>query len=145
MTLGVQRFAYPIQITPDRGCYFVDIPDLPGAATQSPTRADAVVRAADCVEEWLAGAITDRRPVPQPSPAKGRRTAAPGMLIAAKTAFYLAMRESGTTNVALGNALGLSEVEVRRMLDPRHATKIRRLEDALAYFGQRLVVTVEAA
>lgn len=41
--------------------------------------------------------------------------------------------------------MGVRESEVRRMLDPRHATKIGRLEDALARFGKRLVVTVEEA
>ena len=35
--------------------------------------------------------------------------------------------------------------EVRRMHDPRHPTKIGRLEEALARFGKRLVITVEAA
>ena len=41
-------------------------------------------------------------------------------------------------------ALGIQESEVRRMLDPRHATQIGRLEEALTQFGKRLVITVEA-
>lgn len=39
--------------------------------------------------------------------------------------------------------MGVQESEVRRMLDPRHATKVGRLEEALARFGKRLVITVE--
>jgi hypothetical protein len=40
------------------------------------------------------------------------------------------------------NPEGRAEGEVRRMLDPRHATKIGRLEEALATLGKRLVVEV---
>ena len=41
--------------------------------------------------------------------------------------------------------MGIQESEVRRMLDPRHASKTGRLEEALARFSTRLVVTVEEA
>ncbi len=41
--------------------------------------------------------------------------------------------------------MGLSETEIRRMLEPRHPTKIGRLEDALALLGRRISVVVEAA
>jgi hypothetical protein len=35
--------------------------------------------------------------------------------------------------------------EVRRMLDPRHHTKLPRIEEALEVFGMRRVVSVEEA
>ena len=70
---------------------------------------------------------------------------APGAVLAAKAALYEALREERLSNSAFAVALCVQESEVRRMLDPRHATKIGRLEDALARFGKRLVVTVEAA
>jgi len=41
--------------------------------------------------------------------------------------------------------MGVQESDIRRMLDPGHATKIGRLEEALARFGKRLVVSVEEA
>ena len=55
------------------------------------------------------------------------------------------MREVGIGNVKLGRRLGVAETEIRRCLDPWHATKINRLEDALASLGRRLIVTVDAA
>ena len=55
------------------------------------------------------------------------------------------MREVGIGNVKLGRRLGVAENEIRRCLDPWHATKINRLEDALASLGRRLIVTVDAA
>ncbi len=39
----------------------------------------------------------------------------------------------------------VDEKEVRRLLDPRHASKMSRLEFALAALGQQLVVGVQAA
>jgi antitoxin HicB len=65
--------------------------------------------------------------------------------MAAKAALYLAMREAGITNVQLARKLGCDEKEVRRMLDPRHPTKLPRIKEALEVFGKRLVVSVEEA
>jgi uncharacterized protein (DUF4415 family) len=42
-------------------------------------------------------------------------------------------------------SLGTDEREMRRVLDPIHATKLTRLVDALRVLGQRLVVGVEKA
>ena len=56
-----------------------------------------------------------------------------------------AMREVGIGNVELGRRLGVAENEIRRCLEPRQATKISRLDDALAALGRRLIVTVDAA
>ncbi len=62
-----------------------------------------------------------------------------------KAALYLAMREAGMTNVQLARRIGCDEKEVRRMLDPRHPTKLPRIKEALEVFGKRLVVSVEQA
>jgi DNA-binding IclR family transcriptional regulator len=51
--------------------------------------------------------------------------------MAAKAALYLAMGERGMTNVQLARKLGCDEKEVRRMLNPRHPTKLPRIKDAL--------------
>jgi len=55
------------------------------------------------------------------------------------------MREAGITNVQLARKLGCDEKEVRRMLDPKHATKLARIKEALGAFGKRLVVSIEEA
>ena len=65
--------------------------------------------------------------------------------MAAKAALYLAMRGAGITNVNLARKLGCDEKEVRRMLDPRHPTKLPRIKEALDILGKRLVVSVEEA
>jgi antitoxin HicB len=65
--------------------------------------------------------------------------------MAAKAALYLAMREAKMSNVELARKLGCDEKEVRRMLDPRHPTKLLRIKEALDVLGKRLVVGVEEA
>jgi antitoxin HicB len=65
--------------------------------------------------------------------------------MAAKAALYLAMAEAGMTNVQLARKLGCDEKEVRRMLDPRHHTKLPRIKEALDVFGKSLVVSVKEA
>ncbi|MFN3076334.1 MAG: type II toxin-antitoxin system HicB family antitoxin [Alphaproteobacteria bacterium] len=140
------RFAYPVDLTTDPdGRVVARIADLPGCVTDGTDRAEAMVEVADALEEALADVIIRRQDIPLPSPARGRPMAVPGAVIAGKVALYLALRDSDMTNVALAERLGMAESEVRRMLDPAHATKIGRLEQALAAVGRRLVVTMEAA
>lgn len=83
--------------------------------------------------------------IPRPSAARKRSLVTSGTLIAAKVALYEAMREAGISNVELGRRMGLAETEIRRCLDPRHKTKVGRIDDALAVLGRRLIVSVEAA
>ena len=140
------RFAFPVDLSRDEdGRLFARVPDLPGCLTDSRTRAGALRMAADALEEWLAAQMSDRLDVPQPSPARGRPLVAPGTAMAAKAALYTAMRETRTSNVALAKRIGVAEVEVRRMLDPRHNTKMSRIEQGLAALGRRLIVSVAAA
>ncbi len=139
------RYSYPVDLHNERqGGLSVTFPDFDEAFTDGDTFAEAVAEAADCLEEALAGRIARREDIPAPSPAKGRPPVTPGAVLAAKAALYEALREERLSNSAFAMVLGVQESEVRRMLDPRHATKIGRLEEALARFGKRLVITVEA-
>lgn len=140
------RYLYPVDLT-DHGPdgWLVVLPDLPEAITGGDTRDDALVQASDCLEEALAGRMKQRASIPHPGPSRGRPMVAPGALIAGKLALYEAMQAAGFSQVALAARLGVAEGEVRRMLDPRHATRIDRLEAALAKLGRRLVISVEDA
>ena len=105
------------------------------------TFAEAIAEAADCLEEALAGRIARREDIPAPSPAKGRPLVVPGAVLAAKAALYGALREQRLSNSAFAVAMGIQESEVRRTFNPRQATKIGRLEVALARFGKRPVLS----
>ncbi len=52
------------------------------------------------------------------------------------------MREAGLSKVELAHRLKVKEKEVRRMLDPRHGTRLHAMEQALAALGKHLIVEV---
>jgi len=144
----VRTFMYPAKFEPGdkAGVLVVTFRDLPEAITQGDGEKDALWQAADCLEESLAGRIADGREIPKATKqARGERMIPVPAPMAAKAALYLAMREAGITNVQLAGKLGCDEKEVRRMLDPRHPTKLPRIKEALDVFGKRLVVSVEEA
>ena len=144
----MRSFAYPATLTPDRevGGFTVTFPDLPEAITQGESRLDALKQAADCLDEAIAGRIRRGDEIPLASKTKAIQTlVSVPPLMAAKAALYLAMREAKMSNVKLAKQLGCDEKDVRRMLDPRHNSRINALQAALAALGKKIVVAVENA
>ena len=139
-------FTYPAELHQEGGGQLtVRFTDLPEAITSGEDRQDALRQAADCLEEAIAGRFADGLDIPAPSKAKRSRaqiTLSGSM--SAKASLYLAMREAGITRTQLAKRLGVDEKEVRRMLNPRHPTKLPRIEQALAALGKRLVVSLES-
>ena len=62
--------------------------------------------------------------------------------MAMKAALHLAMRERGITKSELARRLGVDEKEVRRLLDPRHGTRLPTMERALAALGKQVELKV---
>lgn len=144
----MRTFMYPAKLERGeaQGVFVITFRDVPEAITQGKGEKDALWQAADCLEEAIAGRIADRREVPKASKvARGERLIPVPAAMAAKAALYLSMVETGITNAQLARKLGCDEKEVRRMLDPRHPTKLPRIKEALDVFGKRLVVSVEEA
>jgi antitoxin HicB len=129
--------------------FVVPFPGWGWGTTQGETKAEALVRAEDALEEMVAAALAggDPLPVPATTPlAPDERPVTAGAQIATKVALHEALRASGLSRAELARRLGgLDEKEVRRMLDPRHPTKLARLEAALRALGRRLVVQVRDA
>ncbi|HXU33398.1 MAG TPA: type II toxin-antitoxin system HicB family antitoxin [Thermoanaerobaculia bacterium] len=137
------EFSYPVVLTPDEvdGGFVVTFPDLPEAITQAEDVPSALDEAADALEEAIAGRIRRGDPIPKPSAgARGGPEVPVPALTAAKAALYLALRESGITKSDLAIRLGCDEKEVRRLLDPRHPSKLSRIEKALSTLGKGLSV-----
>lgn len=128
------------------GGFVASFPDVPEALTEGATREGALVNAADALEVALLGRMKDGEDIPAVSAkARGSETVYVPAHSAAKLAFYSAFRESGLSQSALGRKIGKDEAEIRRMLDPYHATKLPPLEEALLALGKRLVIDVKAA
>ncbi|HWK43617.1 MAG TPA: type II toxin-antitoxin system HicB family antitoxin [Stellaceae bacterium] len=151
----MRRLAYPVTLTPanlaeggdpaDTG-FVVTFRDLPEAITQGETVMDALDAAADGLEEALAHRLSKGIAIPVPSDtSSGERVIAPSITIAAKAALAQCMAEAGMTKVALAKLLDIDEKAVRRLLDPNSASKLPRIEEALAALGHRLVAELETA
>lgn len=141
-------FVYPAVLTAEKkGGFTVHFPDLPEAITSGKSRDDALAQASDCLEEAIAGRISDGLEIPEPSGARGRgiTTVPLPAAMAAKAALYLAIKAAGVSNSELARRLRLDEREIRRLLDPRHATRLTRIQQVLEALGKRLVVSVDNA
>jgi antitoxin HicB len=143
----MRNFVYPANLIAEKwGEFTVKFPDLPEAITSGKNRLDALAQASDCLEEAIAARISDRLDIPEPSAPRRRQALVPlPAPMAAKAALYLAVRESSESNSRLARRLGLDEREIRRMLDPRHATRLTRLQEVLNLLGKRLLVSMDNA
>lgn len=140
------KFVYPAQLTKEPDGVTVSFRDLPEAVTCGKDFREALGEAPDCLEEAVATRINHGMDIPAPSEfMAGEVAISVPTQTAAKAALYLALREAGITKVALAEAMGCSEVQVRRLLDPRHNSRIEAIEQALAVLGRGLEVTIKVA
>lgn len=129
-----------------RSGYVVGFPDVPEAITQGRDMADARAMA----EEALGLALLSypARGLPPPKPrASGKSLVLVAVApdVAAKLAVLESFVAAGITKSELARRIGKDEKEVRRILDPKHATKLPALTAALRALGKRLVVGVTEA
>jgi antitoxin HicB len=126
----MRSFVFYAVIEPgDRRGVVVSFPDVPEAITQ----ADDIVEARTMAEEALGLALLTypARGLPLPkAKARGHDMVAVAVApdIAAKLAVLQAFTEAKITKIELARRLGKDEKEVRRILDPKHATKLVDLD-----------------
>jgi antitoxin HicB len=129
-----------------RGNIVVTFPDVPEVVTQGRGEADARVMAEEALGLALLSCLVRGRPLPK-ARAKGRSlvdiAVAPD--VAAKLAVLESFAAAGISKSELARRIGKDEKEVRRILDPKHPTKLPALTTALRALGKRLVVGVVEA
>lgn len=137
-------YSYPAKLErDDDGRYVVTFPDFGWGATDGETREIALVEAQDLLRELLRTTIREGEPIPVPSRAsKHRPLVSAPLSIALKAALYDATQESGISQRQLARDLNVAENEIRRMLNPDHATKTSTLDGALRQLGKRISVTI---
>ena len=129
-----------------RGNIVVSFPDVPEAITQGRGQIDARAMAEEALGLVLLDYLERCKPLPK-ARAKARNlvdiAVAPD--VAAKLAVLEAFAAAGISKTELARRIGKDEKEVRRILDPRHPTKLPALTAALRALGKRLVVGVMEA
>lgn len=140
----MQRFTYPVAIVADEPSgYVVTCRDVPEVVTQGEDIDDAISEAAGALEAAIEMRMEDGMDIPVPSAKKrGERLADVPINTAMKAALYSTMREQNVSKSELARRLGIDEKEARRMLDPKHGTKVPVLERALRALGKRLELAV---
>jgi len=138
------NFTYPAKIEQDEaGFFLVTFRDISFAVTEGKTFEEALEQGADCLSEALASCVTDCEEIPRPSePKPGEHMITPTALIAAKAALYIVTREEGLNKSTLSSRIGVSEAVGRRLLDPRHQTKIVKIDQAMQAMGKRMVIGI---
>jgi antitoxin HicB len=151
---------YTVTLEPDdNGTLLVTCPDLPEVTTFGEGVDDALLRAADAIEEALAARISRREDIPLPSartrselpdPTLHRRSfnVPPDLiqlppLTTAKVELYRAIRAQGVSKAELARRLGWHGPQVDRLFDLNHRSTIEHIDQALRVIGKRLVVDIE--
>jgi antitoxin HicB len=130
----------------DKRGIVVSFPDVPEAITQGKTEEDARAMAEEALGLALLTYPARGLPLPRAKTRGGDMVPIPvAPDVAAKLAVLEAFAEADISKTELARRLAKDEKEVRRILDPRHPTKLPTLTDALRVLGKRLVVAVEKA
>jgi antitoxin HicB len=126
-----------------RGNIVVSFPDVPEAITQGRGQADARAMAEEALGLVLLDHLERGKPLPKArAKARGLVDIAVPPDVAAKLAVLEAFAAARISKSELARRIGKDEKEVRRILDPRHPTKLPALTAALRALGKRLVVGV---
>jgi antitoxin HicB len=73
----------------------------------------------------------------------GRSVVAPSALAALKAELYMAMREKNVTKAELARRLKVGKVQVQRLCDIMHNSRLDQIEEALTTLGRRVLVTTQ--
>jgi antitoxin HicB len=142
----MSQWVYRVVVRKEGEDHVVSVRDLPEVVTSGDSLEEALELAADAIEVVVSARMEQGRDLPLPSSVKRveRAIALPAPL-AAKAAIYHAWKAAKLSKTELARRLGRNEVEVRRILNPRHGTKLDQLEEAAKALGGRLAVAFEPA
>jgi antitoxin HicB len=129
----------------EEGGVVVSFPDVPEAITQGDDENDAYAQAEEALGLALLTYPARGMALPRSRAHRGADLipVAVEPEVAAKLAVMEAVRTAGISKSEFARRIGKDEKEARRILDPRHATKLPSLAAALRNLGQRLVIGVE--
>jgi antitoxin HicB len=112
----------------------VSFSDVPEAITQGDDRADARAQAEEALGLALLTYPESGLPLPK-ARAKGRGLTMVAVApdVVAKLAVLQAFAAAGIAKSELGRRMGKNEKEIRRILDPKHPTKLPAMVEALRW------------
>ena len=139
----MKTFEYAAEFDPGNklGVIVVTFPDVPEAITEGIGKDDATRQASDALGVALLSYPLRGLSIPKARARTGHKVSVPAD-IAAKLAVLDAFTMSGLSKSELARRLKKDEREIRRILDPLHATKLTTLVEVLGVLGKRMVVVI---
>lgn len=137
-------FEFPVVLekAPEGG-FVVKFPDVPEALTQGDDETEALARAVDALETALEFYTDEGRDLPKArKPKRRQHVVSPSTLAVLKLEVYQAMREGRVKKTELARRLNWHLMQVDRLLDLHHASRIDQVEAALSALNRRLEVRV---
>jgi antitoxin HicB len=131
----------------DQGFVVVHFPDFEWGVTQGESEEEALEMAADVIEIYLAECIKKSMPLPISKKRAGKqyRSVRLPALVAAKAELYAAFLKAGVTKAELGRRLHMPRMNVDRLFDLHHHSRLDQIEAAFRAMGKELAITVHDA
>jgi antitoxin HicB len=136
---------YAVTLTPDSNdTLLATVPDIPGAISFGDDVPDALAHATDAITSMISALMSDRQPIPRPR-AKGLHYVELPQLVVAKVAIYNTMLERNLRKADLVRLLAWKPVQVDRLLNLSHGSRLDQIEQAFRVLGKRLEIAVKDA
>jgi antitoxin HicB len=129
------------------GGFVITFPDFDWGVTQADTEAEAEDMAADALGMIIGEYIRKGLALPPVRKHRGRkyRDIRLPALHSAKVALYAAFVESGLRKAELARQLGIPRMNIDRLFDLKHQSRLEQIEAALRILGKELEVKVRDA
>ncbi len=139
-------FEYPVELKKDtNGTYQVSFPDVPEAHTFGDSRDEALEHAIEALEVALSFYIDEGKELPKSSTKRGRSIIRPSLIAEMKLGIYQSMRAAKIRKTDLARRMGVALMQIDRLLDLTHSSRVEQLEAAYGALGKRIHVELEVA
>ena len=127
------NYVYPCALREEAsGGFQVTFPDVSGANTSGVNRAEALEMAEDALVAALGAHYRVRKTIPLPTPvADGLEPVALNPVADSKVSLHATIREHDVTHAELAARLGMTDAEIRNLLNPDEYSPISAIEDAI--------------
>jgi len=139
-------FEYSVELKKDsNGSFQVSFPDIPEAHTFGSSREEALEHAIEALEVALSFYIDEGKDLPKASVKRGRAVVRPSLIAEMKLGIYESMKTGKIRKTELARRMGVALMQIDRLLNLTHSSRIEQLEAAYGALGKRVHVQLEAA
>jgi antitoxin HicB len=140
----VEILKYPVELHEGKDGVTVTFPDMPYGVSCGENKEEALLNAADCLEEIIATLMKDKKDIPHQSVSHKKTTVLLSPVFSAKVLLYKALREQNMTKAELARRLNWKYPQVDRLFDTHHSSQLSQLVAAASILGKHFVIGMES-